>query len=152
MLPTPVIQKVHPGNSLLGVVRPVSDKIFVSKCTVGHLHTGDTQPQSGVAVMARLQEHLPTLPSTIGFLANGGDEHVEDAGSVYAFSFGLYLTQTCRMLIFIPPPTNSGPGTNEYYRKNVLGSGVVRECNVDITLQSFYPVLSMIITLPRFAH
>ena len=129
--PTPVIQKVHPGNSLLGVVRPISDKVFVSKCSVDHLHIGDTQPGAGVSMLARFRQRLPSLSSTTTSLASDGYEDAEDEGDVYAFSFGLYLAQTCRMLIVVPP-TNSGPGTNQYYRKNVMGSGVVRECSTHI--------------------
>jgi hypothetical protein len=110
-LPTPVIQKVQPGNSLLGVAHPIPDKVFASKCSVGHRGGGGG---SGRTVMAQFQQRLPSLG--------------EDEEDVHAFSFGLYLAQTCRMLICTPATQGSGPKlTSEYYRKQVASSGVIRE-------------------------
>lgn len=113
-----VVQKVHPGGSLTGVVRPIRDKIFRSKCSVGHRFT-----------MPSMQQRLPSLgPSDDagGDVAGGGDaagEHLRE------FSFGLYLAQSCRMLLcFTPAGTkpSGGPATPEFFRKNIVGSGVIR--------------------------
>ena len=76
--------------------------------------------------MAQFQHRLPSLG--------------EDEGDVHAFSFGLYLAQTCRMLIcFTPATQGTGPKpTSEYYRKQVVGSGVIRECSQLVLCQLTY--------------